>query len=350
MAVPYQVQNLVAQQADGNILLTWNGSLSATSYQVQNSTDGVNYSNLGSPTTSAQYLDIQPGIGITFYYQIVAVNTDGSAPASTPAQMVAAMPGEMSLAELRFRSQQTADRVNSAFVKNEEWNAFIRLAMYELYDLLITTYEDFGTADPVYINTSNSGQVFQYDLPNGINYKGGVLGNLVGTPASRFHKMTGVDLGVNTSNNAWVTLDSFDFIDRNNYVYPNSTSTIYGVYNMRYRILGNKLMIIPTPSGSQQIRLWYAPVLPALLSDSDCTNIGFTGWLRYVIARAAKYALNKEEAATTDLDSELIFLKTRIEQSAPNRDQGTAPTISNTRKDPVFGGGMSGSGGANGGW
>ncbi len=267
--------------------------------------------------------------------------------------MVAAMPGEMSLGELRLRSQQTADRVDSAFVTNSEWNAFIRLAMYELYDLLITTYEDFSTAEPVYINTAlnSSGSQMQYDLPNGLNYLGGNLGGSSGDPAPRFHKLTGVDLGVNTSNNAWVTLDSFNFIDRNNYVYPNSTSTIYGVYNMRYRVLGNTLMIIPTPAGNQQIRLWYAPVLPALLLDTDCTNIGWTGWLRYVIARSAKYALDKEEGSdTSKLDAELNFLKKRIEESAPNRDQGTPATISDTRTDSIYGGGGGSGGGSNGGW
>lgn len=350
MAVPYQVQNLSAQQSDGNILLEWSGSLLATSYQVQRSTDGVNFTDLGTPVTVVSYLDELPGIDIMYWYQIIATNGTGDAPASSSAQMVAAMPGEMSLFELRLRSQQSADRVGSAFVLNTEWNAFIRLAMYELYDLLITTYEDFGTAEPAYIDTalSAAGTQMLYDLPNGLNYLGGSLGGASGDPAPRFHKLTGVDLGVNTSNNAWVTLDSFNFIDRNNFVYPNSTSTIYGVYNMRYRVLGNQLMIIPTPAGNQQLRLWYAPVLPALLSDNQTTNIGYTGWLRYVIARSAKYALDKEESDTAKLDAELNFLKLRIEQSAPNRDQGTPATISDTRQDPTFGG--SGNGSANGGW
>lgn len=353
MAVPYQVQNLTAQQADGNILLQWNGSLSALTYQVQRGTDGVNFVNIGVPQTGIQYLDSLPGIGIQYFYRIIATNGDGNAPASLVVSMVTAMPGEMSLGELRLRSQQTADRVNSAFVLNTEWNSFLRLAMYELYDLLITTYEDFNTAPPVYVNTAltSAGSQFLYDLPNGLNYLGGNLGGTSGAPAPRFHKMTGVDLGVNTSNNAWVTLNSFNWIDRNNYVYPNSTSTIYGVYNMRYRVLGNQLAVIPTPAGNQQIRLWYAPVLPALLADTDLTNIGYTGWLRYVIARAAKYALDKEEGSdTTKLDAELNFLKIRIEQSAPNRDQGLPSTISNTRKDPMSSGGMSGNGSANGGW
>ncbi len=349
MAVPYQVQNLAAQQADGNILLSWNGSLSASAYQVQRSTDGVNFTDLGAPIVVVQYLDSLPGVGIQYFYQVLAQNGDGNAPASQIVSMVTAPPGEMSLGELRLRAQQKADRVNSAFVTNPEWNFNIRLAMYELYDLLITTYEDYNIAAPAYINTG--GTLFQYALPDGTNYLGGTLGGASGAPANRLYKLSGIDLGVNTSNNAWVTIHRFDWIDRNAYVYPNSTSTIYGVYNMRYRVMGTNLVLIPTPAGNQQLRLWYAPVLPAMLQDTDLTTIGWSGWLAYVITRAAKYALDKEEGSDTGkLDAELLYLKKRIEESASNRDQGQPDTISNTRRDPVYGGGGWGDGGANGGF
>lgn len=352
--VPYQPQNLVAEQADGNILLTWTGSLGATSYQIQRSTDGINFTNLAS-STAAQYIDAYPGIGIKYYYQVAGVSSAGTGVYSSIVSMVAAPPGEMSLGELRLRSQQDADRVDSGFVKNSEWNSFLRLALYELYDLLITSYEDYNIAPYAYINTN--GTTSQYDLPNGVNYLGGTLGGASGNPAQKLYKIAGIDLGVNTSNNAWVTINRFDWIDRNNYVYPNSTSTVYGVYNMRYRPMGTaldgtqKLALIPIPSGNQQLRLSYAPILPGLLSDTDLTTIGYSGWLRYVIVRASKYALDKEEGVdTTKKDNELLFLKTRIEQSASNRDQGQADTISNTRRDGIYGGTGWGSGGANGGW
>lgn len=349
MAVPYQPQNLTAEQSDGNILLTWSGSLDATSYSVQRSTDGVNFSPLATPGLVPQYLDSLPGIGINYYYQVAAVNISGTSTYSSVVQMVAAPPSEMSLAELRLRAQQTADRVNSNFVTVSEWNAFIRLAMYELYDILITSYQDLFSSEIAFINTNGTTQM--YPMPDGCtNYLGGVLGGASGVPAKALYSITGMDLGVNTSNNAWATLVRFNFIDRNKYVYPNSTSTIYGVYNMAYRPMGNFFDIIPTPTGNQQIRIWYSPKLPSLLLDSDLTTLGYSGWLRYPIVRAAKYALDKEEGSdTSKYDAELVYLKTRIEQATQSRDAGIPDTISNTRRDPLYGGTGFGSGG-NAGW
>lgn len=347
--IPYQPQGLDTQQSDGNILLTWKGSLGSTSYQIQRSTDGVNFSNLATIGVVQQYIDALPGIGIKYYYQIAGVNVAGTSVYSSIASIVAAPPSEMSLGELRLRSQQTADRVASDFVTDSEWNAFIRIGMYELYDLLITSYEDYNVAPYVYINTN--GSVMNYELPNGVtNFLGGINNSNSGDPAQSFYKLAGVDLGVNTSNNAWVTLNRYDYIDRNAYVYPNSTSTIYGVYNMRYRIMGNSINFIPTPSGNQQIRLTYQPRLKGMLADTDLTTIGYSGWLRYVIVRSAKYALDKEETDTTKLTEELLFLKQRIEQSAQNRDVGQPDTISETRKDSVYGGTGWGQGGGQGGW
>ena len=422
--IPYQPQNLTVEQADGNILLNWSSSATATSYQVQRSTDGINFSNLAVTGQIPQYQDTYPGVGYTYYYQVAAINGVGTSPYSTIAYFVAAPPSEMSLIELRLRSQQTADRVGSQFITTTEWNAFLRLSMYELYDLLIGSYEDYFTTQLVYITTNGSQQY--YPLPDGVtNYPGGqynsatqftfaltsanatigsiyqnngyqftvlstvsggatltttgtgtpvpygVLTKVSGTgdnqitytsftftttgqPAPAFYKCAGMDLAVNTSmtNPAWVTLKKFNFIDRNKYIYPNSTSTIYGVYNQAYRIMGQQVDFIPVPAGNQTIRMWYAPRLPALLKDNDITTLGFSGWLRYPIVRAAKYALDKEEGAdTSKLDAELLFLKTRIEQMAQNRDTGTADTISETRRDGVYGGtGWGSGGGAQGGW
>ena len=455
--VPYQPQNLVSEQADGNILLTWSGSLGATGYQVQRSTDGVNFTNWATVGLIPQYEDIFPGIGVQYFYQVAAVNsgTGAISPYSSVTSMIAAPPSEMSLYELRLRAQQTADRVGSDFVVQSEWNAFLRLAMYELYDLLIDSYEDLFSDQYVFINTN--GSIQNYPLPDGCNnyfgstfpsqstislvflgqpIPGDVLSvygvpliagsgfaigataaltaaNLVTeintntsltsavtatlsgstvlispvipgpashgieynnaltnvtpqtnappqpnyppsiSPARAFYKLIGMDLNVNSSTTspAWVTLRKYNFIDRNNFVYPNSTSTLYGVFNMGYRLMGKNVNIIPTPAGNQILRMWYAPKLPALLADTDLTTLGFSGWLRYPIVRAAKYALDKEEGSdTSKLDTEIAFLKQRIEQASQNRDAGIPDKISETRREGLYGGTGWGGGGSQGGW
>lgn len=424
MAIPYQPQGLTAEQADGNILLNWQASLTATTYTIQRSTDNVNFSTLTTVGQVIQYQDTLPGVGIQYYYQVAATNSSGTSPYSSVASMIAAPPSEMSLYELRLRAQQTADRVGSQFITTTEWNAFLRISMYELYDLLIGSYEDYFATTQTFITTNGSQQY--YPLPDGVtNYPGGTyvsnavftftvssanatigsvysnngyqytvtstivagttlattgqgtplpygtltktsgtgdnqitfskyVATLSGQPAPAFYKMAGVDLAVNTStvNPAWVTLKKFNFIDRNKYVYPNSTSTIYGVYNQAYRIMGQQIDFIPVPAGNQTIRLWYVPRLPSLLNDVDLTTLGYSGWLRYPIVRAAKYSLDKEEGAdTSKLDTEIAFLKQRIEQMASNRDAGMPDTISDTRRDGIYGGtSWGGPSGSQGGW
>lgn len=350
MAAPYQPQSPSSQQSDGNILISWTGALGATGYIVQRSTDGVNFTNLATVGLTTQYVDSLPGVGIMFYYQVLATNVSGNSPPSTIVQMVAAPPSEMSLYELKIAARECSDRVDSGFFSEPEMGRIARMAAYELYDILITSFEDWFAQSYAFLPTN--GTQFQYPLPDGVsNYLGGSYGGLSGTPAPAMYKLAGMDLNVNTSTitPSRVSLLKFDFIKRNQYVYPNSTSTIYGVYNMRYRLMGQNLWIIPTPAGGQNLIMWYSPKMPQLLLETDLTIIGISGWLRYVVVRMAKYMLDKEEGSdTSKLDEEILFLKTRIEQAAQNRDAGIPDTISETRQDPVYGG--TGWGGGQGGW
>lgn len=266
-------------------------------------------------------------LGTQYFYKVASVNGDGTSPYTAAQSVVPSPTAEMSLGELRTRCQQRADRLNSNFVTLPEWNFFINQAMFELYDLLVTTYEDYFIATPALFSVT--GNTFLYPLPDGSTSFTNMSGaSFVAAP---FLKLVGVDLALNTSANGFVTVNKFNFSDRNRFVYPNSTSTIYGVFNLQYRLMGNNIEFIPTPSAGQQIRLWYIPRLTELLADNDLTTIGFSGWLQYVIIRAAKYALDKEESDTTKLDQELAFLIKRIEASAMNRDAGNPDKISDVR-------------------
>lgn len=331
MAIPSQPQNFIVQSANQQLLVSWDLSTGATSYDIVRSEDNVTFTALASVSGSPlaiSYLDTSAVLGTQYWYKVRATSSDGSSQYTIAQSEVAAPTGEMTLGQIRLSAQQSADRVNSNFVTKPEWNRFIGLAMDELYDLLTTIYEDYNVADPAYFNLNGTQSSFA--LPNGSNtFQDSTGANVIPKP---FYKLLGVDLAVNTAQNAWVTIDKFNFIDRNKYLYANSTSTIYGIYNMRYRVMGNNIQFIPNPAGGQQIRLWYIPRLTQLLQDTDTSDISISGWVRYVIVRAAKYALDKEESDTTKMDQELLFLKTRIEESASNRDAGQPDTVSNTRQ------------------
>lgn len=338
MPAPSTPQNFYVQTGNAVNFLSWNNTAGATGYTIQRSTDGINYSNYATVTVN-QYLDTAVTIGTAYYYQVAASNLSGTGPYTAPQSVVPATSGEMSLGAIRLAAQQRADRVESNFVTLQEWNFYINQALFELYDLLITAYANYYMAPTAAFTTD--GQTFLFPLPDGVTTFQNQNGqNFVPAP---FYKLEGVDLCITNANNAWVTVDKFNFIDRNKYIYPNSSSTIYGVFNMQYRLIGSQIEFVPTPSAGQIIRLWYIPRMQQLLLDTDVTTQGVSGWLQYVIIRAAKYALDKEESDTTKLDAELLFLKGRIEESAVNRDVGQADTISDVR-------GSRGWGGMGGGW
>lgn len=333
MAIAAIPQNTIISQGNGQILIQWDMVAGATSYDVQRSLDNVTYTFLATSTVP-NYVDTTVSLGVQYWYKVASVNGSGTSPYTTPVSAIPAPSGELSLGELRERAQQRADRLNSNFITIPEWNFFIDQAMYELYDLLITSYEDYFIAPPISFNVVAN--QFMYALPNGSNTFYDVNNTLVTPPA--LYKLAGVDLAISNAQNAFVTVSKYNFIDRNNYIYPNSNSTIYGVFNLQYRLMGSNIQFIPTPANGQTIRLWYIPKLPQLLKDTDLTTIGFSGWLQYVIIRAAKYALDKEESDTSKLDQELAFLTKRIEESAMNRDAGRPDTISDVRRGTNFGG------------
>lgn len=310
MAIPAQPSNLILQQGNGETFLSWNIIAGATSYAITRSTNGVSFSALASPAVN-YYLDSTVMVGTTYYYKVASVNSDGtSAYASpSPSSIVPTLTSDISLGQVRLMAQQRADRVNSNFVTLSEWNSYINQSYFELYDLLVTVFEDYYLQDP-YIFTTD--------------------GNAQQTLPDDFYKLLGVDAGLSSTGQAWQTLKKFDFSMRNNYVYPQITSTALGIFNLRYRLMGNTLFFIPTPGAGQYIRIWYIPKLTQLLQDTDILK-GISGWSEYVIVDAAIKALQKEESDVSVLMAQKQMLIKRIEESASNRDAGMPDTISNTR-------------------
>lgn len=334
MAAPSTPINVYAQQGNGQILLTWEISAGATSYKVYRSLDNVTFTLLTSPVIN-NYLDTAVTVGVQYWYTVSADN-GAESPQSDSVWEIPVVDGTLALAQIRLQSQQRADRVNSDFVTMPEWNNYINQSLFELYDLIETTYEDYYLAVPLEFTTN--GDQF-YPLPNGINNSG----------ALPFYKLVGVDMSLDNSQNAKVTIQKFNFINRNRYVFPNIQSTYMGVFNLQYRVMGDSLMFIPAPSAGQVMTLWYTPRMRRLLRDTDISD-GVNGWLEYIIVDTAIKALQKEESDVSVLMAQKAALIDRIQAAAINRDVSEPDTISDTRGWGTGGRGGWGGNGTSGGY
>lgn len=343
MPIPGIPQNVILQTGNGKILVSWDAIVGATSYAVQRSTDGVNFSALGTSLVNS-YTDTSGTVGVSYFYQVASVGTVGTSAynVSYPPSITPCLPGQINLGYLRYMAQLRADKLNSLYLTTDEWNFNINQSANELYDLLVDKYgEDYFLAPALQIPLSGSSS---YPLPNGANYSG----------APALYKLNGIDANVSGAatgpNAGWTPLARANWSDRDRYTsWPGQAGALNNIYQISYRTMGNNLFLFPC-NENMLIQLWYVPMLTQMLADTDMLPFSISGWSEFVIIDAAMKAMIKEESfdkwnALAGTKSAIIE---RIEVTASNRDVGQPNSVSNTRAtmgDPGFSGWGNGFGG-----
>jgi hypothetical protein len=340
MAIPAQgnlptPSGFIVQSAQGQVVLNWNQAPLATTYYVSRSSDGVTFSEVGQ-TAALQYIDSTGTLNQIYYYYVQAATSTVS---SLPTYALAAQslkPGQTTLGNMKLEAQQRSDLVYSSNITDQEWNSMLSQSYKELYDILIQKFgDDYYIATPYsYLTTGQIDPVYQaqvFPLPND------------------FYKLMRVEVALNPGDpNSWITLRKFEAIQANLFNYPN-VYTFYGITNLRYRLWGSNLQIVPITSAGQTIRIWYSPRPNQLLVNTDTID-GISGYEEYVIADACMKALIKQESfeqAQAFALQKAALLK-RIEEAAENRDVGSPETVSDSRRrnfawnDPSDGGAYGG--------
>jgi len=209
-----------------------------------------------------------------------------------------------SLSDIRTRARQRADMENSQFVDDDEINQYINDAYSELYDLIVSRFEDYFIEDPVEF-TITSGS--SYSLP------------------SDFYKLAGLDKA--SFNTDYYALRPFSFANRNN---NTNTNKLRGINtDVQYRIVGNKLRFVPEGNAPGSYRMWYVPSFTRLTVDTDTIDesISRNNWDDYIVITAAMKMLAKEESDISVLMMERQKIEARIEEMAQNRDIGDTERI-----------------------
>lgn len=206
------------------------------------------------------------------------------------------MANPVTLSELRAKARRRADMEDSAFVSDSDLNDWINDSKAELYDLIIQKYEDYYLSSYTF-STANG--TATYDLP------------------VDFYKCRGVDL---VDGSTTYSLREFMFNERNRYQSSGLTG-IYGHEFLLYRITGNTIRFVPTPTGVNSITLWYIPVSKKLEKDSDKLDCGIIpGWEEYIEIDVAMKCLEKEESDFSQLMARKQLIVKRIEAASGGRN------------------------------
>lgn len=309
-----------AFSAQGVVQLTWNQAPLATGYAVLRSTDNITFASIGT-TASLSFNDTTAVVGTIYYYQIQSSQTIASVLTySLPTVSLsgqALKPGQTTLGNLRLEAQQRINKENSQFYTTQEWNSMLSQSYKELYDILIQKFgDDYFLANPFTYTTTgqidSTTQQSTYPLP------------------SDFYKLMRCEVALNPSDpNSWVTLRQFNAVQANLWNYPN-VYTFYGITNLRYRLWGGNLIIVPIPSANQTIRILYSPRPNQLINDTDTVD-AISGWEEYLVVDSCIKALVKEESNPEIFILQKQALLKRIEEAAENRNVGEPQTVSDSK-------------------
>lgn len=209
----------------------------------------------------------------------------------------------ITLAQIKERSRQRSNMEESNFVEDAELTSYINSSIAELHDLLVATYGPDYFVDTNLFSTQ--ADVADYSLP------------------TNFYKLKGVDVSV--SGDDYFSLRPFNFNERNKN--QEGTWGVLGAPSLRYRLVGSKVRLSPTPDAAHSIKLWYVPKAVELVADTD-TYTDINGYIEYVIVDVAIKMLQKEESDVSILLSQKDRLQRRIETMAQNRDAEQPESIS----------------------
>ena len=217
----------------------------------------------------------------------------------------------MQLQQLIDAVRQRADMEDTEFVTDPEITAYINSSASELYDILVSRFEDYYTLPPVPF-TISSGSSF--------------------TLPSDFYKLRGVDKDFGGGD--YSAMSKFRFNERNRRNLSVSRALLRKT-DAQYRIVGKNLLITPEDTAVGNYRLWYIPQSPKLVNLTDELDT-IAGWEEYVIIDAAIKCLNKEESDVTVLLMQKQDLMRRIESMANNRDVDQPEKITDVYRSGGF--------------
>jgi hypothetical protein len=218
------------------------------------------------------------------------------------------------LLDLRNQCKTQADLISSGFISDLDWNRFINNSMSDLYDVVVSSYEDY------FVNDGYSFTITAAD-PS-ITYNTSVTpGNSAAVPPD-FYKSLGVSYVV--GNGTFDRLKRWSRTDEA--CYSPSIDFHSGRTQRFYRVQGSKVVIYPQMLATGTYTFTYIPSCPTLVNDTDVFPFE-PGWAEYVIVDSVIKAYSLQQLDPSSFMARKSELKMRIIAMCANRDADAPESI-----------------------
>lgn len=197
--------------------------------------------------------------------------------------------------EIIDRAKSRVDMSESDFVSAGDWLEFARDAYRSLYNVLVTSFQDYFLTTSSNLTVSSTGTV---SVP------------------SDFQRLHAVDM---LEGSDWTSVWPGQFNERNGF--RNSVGIVFRRNDkVRYRLISGSVYFYPAELASAKtVRLWYTP-LPAKIVAVSTIPTEMEQWSRHMVLDAAIMALVKEESDPSALMAELDRIRMDIQGEVMNRD------------------------------
>lgn len=209
--------------------------------------------------------------------------------------------------QIKTRALRLSDYENSSFPQTDELDQWINDGYQEWYDIINRTLEDYFIGDPVAVTIAEG--VNEIDLTAVI---------------PDFYRLKGIDFKYDDQR--FYNVRSFNFKDRNKYEFSVYHGYLGYQQNRLYRLVGNKIRIVPRDFATGDYQIWYIPQVTLFTQDSDSFD-DFNGWAEYIVNYVARKIKIKAEESTLPYDQEMAKLVDRIKAMAKIKDTAKVQSV-----------------------
>jgi len=218
--------------------------------------------------------------------------------------------------QIKDRALRLADYENSSFPQEADLNQWCNDGYQEFYDILNTTLEDYFIPDPVPVTIVDGSH--EIDLLSEI---------------PDFYRLKGIDFkydGVRFYN-----MSSYNFKDRNKYEFSAYHGITGWEQNRLYRLVGNKILIVPRDFAHGDYQIWYIPQAAVFTEDSSEIE-DFNGWAEYIVNYVAMNLKIKAEESTVPYEKTMGKLLGRIRALAKIKDTSKIHSVTDVKTSGYY--------------